>query len=208
MTRATGACVRRALLVEEARCKSGDFIVHLRVEESMRKKVIETPEMYKNQIYPNIVNQDLSWISNILDTNGGPLNIIYSDERFVLIPDDKWDEKDLGQIYCLAILRDGSIRSIRNLGEEHIPLLEHINRKAIDVICKKYNLNAEYSNKFRSYFHYRPTSWHAHIHFNLIDNKIGGAIVDVAHTVHNVVQNLKLSSDYYKTACIEVIEKN
>lgn len=53
---------------------------------------------------------------------------------FVLVPDLKWDGKDLKSLYLLALVRQSGIKSLRDLTAEHIPLLQNILTKC--TVCK------------------------------------------------------------------------
>ena len=56
--------------------------------------------------------------------------MVYKDEDplmgFVLLPDLKWDTKDLSNLYLVAIVQRRDLLSLRDLTAEHIPLLKHI----------------------------------------------------------------------------------
>lgn len=59
--------------------------------------------------------------------------MIYQDNDpetgFVLLPDFKWDQKELQNLYLLAICRKKGILSLRELGRGHLPLLKNILEK-------------------------------------------------------------------------------
>ena len=67
---------------------------------------------------------------NILEGRSEADRVVYEDEDpltgFVLIPDLKWDVKDLSNLYLVAIARRRDILSLRDLTADHIPLLQHI----------------------------------------------------------------------------------
>lgn len=164
-------------------------------------KVLESYETYRDEVYPQIKDQDLSWMYSILDGNKEQDDILYQDEYFVLMPDLKWDRK-VENLYCLAIVRDRSLRSIRDLTRFDIPLLEHIYKKGIETISKLYGYK---KRDLRIYFHYHPSFWHLHIHFNLVKNSYPGSSIDYAIPLVNVITNLKLVSDYYQKVSFEVM---
>ena len=70
------------------------------------------------------------WVYNILEGRSEAERVVYRDEDpltgFVLIPDLKWDTKDLNNLYLVAVVRRRDILSLRDLTAEHIPLLRHI----------------------------------------------------------------------------------
>jgi m7GpppX diphosphatase len=199
---------------------------------SKKRIVLETPQMYREQMYPNIIKQDLSWIHNIFDGTAERDRVLYEDDDFILLPDMKWtkrsaknrDNDSLKQnevrrqsaqtqsakncdnydnMYCLAIVKDGSLKSIRDLRKKDIPMLNNIYENSIKTIENIYGTRKD---QIRSYFHYRPSFWHLHIHFNLITDLPEGANIDISHRLQTVITNLELRSTYYEEATLEVIE--
>ena len=67
---------------------------------------------------------------NILDGKSEVDRVIYSDSDsdigFVMVPDMKWDQKELENLYVLAIARKRGILSLRELRAEHLPMLRNI----------------------------------------------------------------------------------
>ena len=45
---------------------------------------------------------------------------------FVLLPDLKWDQKQLENLYLVAICHVHGIKSLRDLNKSHLPLLKNI----------------------------------------------------------------------------------
>ena len=181
-----------------------------------RKIVFETPEIYMDQIYPKAISQDLSWIHNIFEGKAEREDVLYEDDDFVLMPDMKWlkrsernDSEVLGSdtnynnMYCLAIVKDGNLKSIRDLRKKDILLLKSMYENGTRTIKELYGIDKD---QIRIYFHYRPTFWHLHVHFNLISNAEEGATLDYSHRLQTVITNLELKSNYYEEATLEVIE--
>lgn len=56
--------------------------------------------------------------------------MIYKDEDpdsgFVLVPDIKWDQKELEDLYVLAIANKRGVLSLRELRQEHLPMLRNM----------------------------------------------------------------------------------
>ena len=167
--------------------------------------VNESYEEYLKDVEPGIHSQDLTWIKNIMNGQCEVQDILYEDEHFVILPDLKWDGKDMSKLYCLAIVKDDTLKSIRDFNGEkgHIDLLEHIENKSRETIESVYGVKGD---QIRSYFHYHPSFWHVHIHYNLITHKLPGAIIDYSHTVGSVIENMKILPDYYQKASIPVIK--
>lgn len=170
----------------------------------------ETPLDYKTEIEPNIRTDDLQWIRDIFSgkTTGSEQTqeeIIYQDEVFAILPDLKWDKKDTTAVYCLAIVRDSSLRSIRDLRRKHVKVLMHTHDRGKEAMVAKYGVTPD---QIRVYFHYHPTYWWLHIHFNLVSNKTSGSSIDCAVPLVTVVNNLELMDDYYEKATLPVVRPN
>ena len=67
---------------------------------------------------------------NILDGKAEQDRVIYEDPDpdtgFVLLPDIKWDQNQVDNLYVLAIARKRGIVSMRALTQEHLPMLRKI----------------------------------------------------------------------------------
>lgn len=61
-------------------------------------------------------------------------------------------------------------------------------------------------NSYRLYFHYPPTFYRLHIHIMALSLGSMAALVDRAHSVENVINNLKVDSEYYgKVSLLKLI---
>ncbi|XP_054568684.1 m7GpppX diphosphatase isoform X2 [Eptesicus fuscus] len=97
--------------------------------------VRETGRDYKNVTLPHLESQSLSiqWVYNILDKKAEADRIVFENpdpsDGFVLIPDLKWNQQQLDDLYLIAICHRRGIRSLRDLTAEHLPLLRNILRE-------------------------------------------------------------------------------
>lgn len=167
-------------------------------------KIIESYTDYLSKIQPKIDETDMTWITNIFEGKSERNRVLYNDEKFMLLIDMKWDGRDRNELYCVAFFKDTKLRSIRDLTSEHIPLINHIYSTSVNVIYNKYKINEEH---LRCYFHYHPSFWQLHLHFNLTKNKVNGTSVDVAHHISSVIENLKCLDNYYQTVDIPIVVK-
>ena len=72
-----------------------------------------------------------------------------------------------------------------------------------EIIESKYKVPR---TQIRAYFHYYPTYYHLHVHFNHIENDVGGISVGKAHLVSDVIENIEnVDSDYYKKKTLSVL---
>lgn len=163
-------------------------------------------ETYKDYLLrlSNIPSKNYQWIYNIIDGKDEQESILYTDEFFTLIPTYTWDKVDMSKIHILAIVKDKNLRTIRSLTSKHIPLLEHILEKSLENITLKYKIAQK---KFRIYIHHHPSTWHLHVHFNLVENSEHDCIVNGAHDFRQVIFNLKMCGKYYQMIDMYVLSE-
>lgn len=75
---------------------------------------------------------------NILDKKAEVERVVFEDmdplTGFVLLPDLKWDQKQLENMYLVAICHAYGIKSLRDLNRSHLPLLKNIQLKGQVII--------------------------------------------------------------------------
>ena len=171
-----------------------------KLKRSSRKTKAETYENYLETLQARMPEKD-QWIYNIIDGTAEQDKILYRDDLCIVIPTYVWDETDIEKMHVLCLPTDITIRTIRSLEAQHIPLLNHMKQMAINAIKVKYNLN---ENELKMFFHYEPSTYHLHIHFvNLIHRDCGSSI-EYSHDLNSVLFNLSLDSDYYKKITLNV----
>jgi m7GpppX diphosphatase len=172
----------------------------------------ETPELYHLVTEPYIQelkqSGSLSWIDNILSGEKEKERCLLDTEHFLLNVDTKWrshpDPKTTSRevwyqhdsvedLYCLTILKDKNISSLRDVRGSHLAMLKGLLQECPKVIEKTYGIS---SDMIRCFFHYQPQFYQAHIHFTRVHNEIG-AQVERGHLVQDVIQNLEMDPDYY-----------
>ena len=168
-----------------------------------KKIVLETYEDYINNYDKYSKTSDKEWVFNILTKKQDKESIIYEDEYFLMLPDMKWTDNNLKNLYYLVIVKRNDLCSLRNLTGKDVILLEHIQNKAFETIEQKLGIKKD---KIRSYIHYRPSVWHLHIHFNHIDCTNATYTIDCSHQLTDIIQNLKLDENYYKKISLKVLE--
>ena len=174
--------------------------------------VEETPALYESIVQPYIEklveSGSLSWIKNVVDGTKEAERLLLNEETFILNVDTKWrshpdaltvpreqwfEHKSVEDLYCLAIVKDGSLRSLRDLRGTHAPMLRDILNHGREAIATVYGVPA---SQLRVFFHYHPQFYHLHIHFTRLENEIGCQI-ERGHLLSDVIQNLELDSNYY-----------
>ncbi|XP_059150688.1 m7GpppX diphosphatase-like [Physella acuta] len=162
--------------------------------------VNETPLLYSKLTLPYIQQSTFSiqWVYNILEKKSESERIIVEDADpevgFVMVPDMKWDRQNANTLYMVAIVHKHGIKSIRDLRQEHLPLLENILHKGKTAIKDQYGLS---SDKLRVYFHYQPSYYHLHVHFTHVQFEAPGTDVLRAHLLEDVIDNLHMDSEFY-----------
>ncbi|XP_068834795.1 m7GpppX diphosphatase isoform X1 [Capricornis sumatraensis] len=163
--------------------------------------VRETGSDYRNVTLPHLESQSLSiqWVYNILDKKAEADRIVFENpdpsDGFVLIPDLKWNQQQLDDLYLIAICHRRGIKSLRDLTPEHLPLLRNILREGQEAILRRYQVAAD---QLRVYLHYLPSYYHLHVHFTALGFEAPGAGVERAHLLAEVIDNLEQDPEYYQ----------
>ncbi|XP_075221692.1 decapping enzyme, scavenger isoform X2 [Lycorma delicatula] len=178
---------------------------HIKKYESQPMHIIdETSNLYINVTLPYITSEsfNLKWVYNIFEHKAEEESIVYEDTNtetgFILLPDLKWNQKQIENLYLLAIVKPRNIKSLRDLTDKHIPLL--LNK----VIKSKYGLD---ESQLRIYIHYQPSYYHLHIHFTYLQYQAPGIFIGRAHLLSSVIKNLELIPDYYQKKTLQFIIK-
>ncbi|XP_043936747.1 m7GpppX diphosphatase [Protopterus annectens] len=170
----------------------------------------ESGDDYRNITLPYIESQSFSiqWVYNILEKKAEADRIIHEnpdpENGFVLIPDFKWDQKQMDDLYLIAICHRRDLKSLRDLTSDHIPLLKNILQEGREAIQRKYNMR---ENQLRIYFHYQPSYYHLHVHFTALSYDAPGCSVERAHLLCDVIQNLELDPNYFKNRTLTFVVK-
>uniref|UniRef100_A0A8C0SSL7 m7GpppX diphosphatase n=1 Tax=Canis lupus familiaris TaxID=9615 RepID=A0A8C0SSL7_CANLF len=163
--------------------------------------VQETGSDYKNITLPYLESQSLSiqWVYNILDKKAETDRIVFENpdpsDGFVLIPDLKWNQQQLDDLYLIAICHRRGIRSLRDLTPEHLPLLRNILREGQEAILQRYQVRGD---RLRVYLHYLPSYYHLHVHFTALGFDAPGSGVERAHLLADVIENLECDPEHYQ----------
>ena len=163
-----------------------------------KKLIRETYEEYLKYIKYRDPRKD-QWIYNIIDGISEQNLILYRDELCIVIPTYVWDGINTDKMHLLCLPTDITLRSIRSLTSEHIPLLEHMKAVTLYIIKQRYNIDENYVKMF---FHYEPSTYHLHIHFVNVANYEARSSVEYSHELNNVIFNISICPDYYQRAIL------
>jgi m7GpppX diphosphatase len=181
-----------------------------------QKKIKQLRQETYNEYLEFLSNRPIEkdqWIYNILDGLKEQDKIIYNSKSgletelestlhdFLIIPTYVWYGEIMDKLHLLAVPFDKSIRSLRDLTAEHIPLLNFMKEKTFEVIKERYNIPL---TQIKTFVHYCPSTYHFHIHFVNILNPYNLSSVEYSHDLNSIIFNLKLCSDYYKLINLNV----
>jgi m7GpppX diphosphatase len=170
------------------------------MKQRVRKLVREDFEMYMQTLENRDPKKD-QWIYNILDGISEQESVLYRDDKCVVFINYFWDGKDIDKLQLLCMPTDKTLRTIRSLDISHLPILEHMKTVTLNVIREKYGLE---QGDIKMYFHYEPSTYHLHIHFvNTVSSHLHSS-VEYSHELNCVMFNLKMMSDYYKIALLNI----
>ena len=193
------------------------------VETTIIESLVDKPklnnlkmESYTDYLKLNVQNEDKKWIYNIIDHLSESENILFENNNIIIIPDYKWagskdtlltnlnttKKNNLDSLHILCIFKDKSLFSIRELTQNHIPLLEEAIEFGCKTITEKYGIKNE---NLIIYFHYHPSVWQLHLHYMILNNdNTSSYSLPRAHSVKSIIQNIRLDSDYYKKVELEI----
>uniref|UniRef100_A0A2K5ERU6 m7GpppX diphosphatase n=1 Tax=Aotus nancymaae TaxID=37293 RepID=A0A2K5ERU6_AOTNA len=131
------------------------------------QKYLQTGDDYRNITLPHLESQSLMY--NTLDKKAEVDRIVFENpdpsDRFVLIPDLKWNQQQLNNLYWIAICHRRGIRSLRDLTLEHLLLLRNILHQGQEAIMQHYQMTGDH---LRVYLHYLPSYYRLHVHFTAL----------------------------------------
>ena len=178
----------------------------LKVIDKYRRKgsilYCETSEIYKSKTLKYIENIDpknTEWIDNILYK--GTEKILFSLENNFVIAQDYNTKDNENLLNCLGIPYNKNIKSLRDLNESHIELLENFYYTGRRNLSKLYNIE---ENKIRCFIHYPPSFYYFHVHYLNIEYESSSISINRAIDLYTIIQNIKLKSKYYEDIDIEI----
>ncbi|OAG31481.1 m7GpppX diphosphatase [Nematocida sp. ERTm5] len=193
-------------------------IIHPATETQIKKytasehiMVKETPSMYADKVLPLALRSspNCKWVDTIFSQSighsvpcitEGKEEVLFLDSEFLICPDLKWDRKTAESLYLLVLLKDPEIYTIRELRQEHIPLLERI-QASIQKVLSTYEYRMD---QVMVYFHYYPTFYRAHIHVSSVSSNWAGRSIGSSILLHDVIEGLKISSTFFKDKTMEI----
>lgn len=177
-------------------------------ERAMFYMIKETAEAYEQVVKPYIETMKgdrLQWVKNILFHGAEADRVLFKNDDYIILPDMKWDGRDVNTLYCCCIVYDDTLSSIRDLNEGHIPFLKRIQDSILIELPRIFAKSGLRKDNLRLFFHYQPSYYHLHIHvvnsnfFGLANSMLVGKAV----LLDDVIDNLKfLGARGYKQKVI------
>jgi len=166
----------------------------------------ETYDLYLKKTLPyinSIQQNDVKWIFNIFEKKTEePIGEAPS-KKFIILK-DYTTSNDSKTLICLGIpIPEYSyIKSIRDLTEKELPLLEELYTEGKKIISKKYNCKIE---EIKAFLHYPPSFYYLHVHYLSVNdpNLTISSSVNRAIDLNEIIENIKLKSDYYQRVAID-----
>ncbi|XP_033121717.1 m7GpppX diphosphatase-like [Anneissia japonica] len=172
--------------------------------------ISETYDDYVNITLPYLKSRQFSvqWVYNILDKSAEAERIVFEDEDkekgFVLLPDMKWDQKQVENLYLIAICHRRDLMSLRDLNDDHLPLLKNIQQKCIKAVEEKFSVPPR---QLRLYVHYQPSYYHFHVHITHLKFDAPGTQVAKAYLLSDVIENIEMVGNYYQKKTITFTQR-
>ena len=166
----------------------------------------ETYDIYLKKTLPfinSIQQKDVTWIFNIFEKKTEvPIGEAPS-KNFLILKDYTVANNDKALI-CLGlpIPKYSYIKSVRDLTEKELPLLEEFYTEGKKIIAEKYGCK---ENEIKAYLHYPPSFYYLHVHYTSVNdpNNTSSSAINRAIDLNEIIQNIKLIKDYYQKVPID-----
>ena len=188
-------------------CPANDVDV-AKYSEQRRSLIRETPSVYASVTLPFVQalpEAQTAWVRAILSKEQEADKILYEDDFCMLLPDAKWtDVHDLRSMHTLALLKDTSVRSVRDLTGAHLQPLKQLRAGVYAELLRRYNLCPD---QVRAYVHYLPSFWMAHIHFAALTcPRLGmSTCTGKAILLDDIIDALERDADHFQTSSITYV---
>ena len=182
-----------------------DFIEWLKVDI---KVFTESQHDYNTITLPyinSIIVKNTKWINNLLFNQSEETIVLFRNSNFVICKDIIWKDSNPNNFYIL-IIPIKHIKTIRDLTQKDIPLLNDIQNKAIEIALS-FGINKEQLSMF---FHYHPSYYQLHLHV-CINNNLDFNNINNINSRHyflsKVIKKLNKNSNYWnkKTLKFELL---
>ena len=167
------------------------------------KMIVETPDVYRKEIVPILEKEStrLKWLYAILDGTAEQDDVLLSRRNpaggFVLVTNPSWNGRDPESLLCLAIVRDRTLRTLRDLRGRHLSLLREMRDACVVALTERCEGVA--ADDLLFYFHYLPSFYHLHVHVCHAQRPHSRG-VERARLLDDVIYHLTTDGEYYAKA--------
>lgn len=130
----------------------------------------ESAEQYDSIVLPwirSLPDSHFRWIYNILDGLAEVDRVLMKDPDFVLVKNFSWTSDEPSGMHALAIVTDRSLFCLRELRSHHVTMLKRMHDLCVEKLQQLYGFTQE---QICARFHYLPTFYHLHLHFEVRSN--------------------------------------
>jgi hypothetical protein len=179
-----------------------DFIEWLKVDVEL---FTESEHIYNTITLPyinSIIIKNTKWINNLLFNKSEESIVLFRNSSFVICKDIIWKDSNPNNFYVL-IIPTKHIKTIRDLTQQDIPLLNSIQNKAIEIAAI-FNISLD---KLAMFFHYHPSYYQLHLHVCINDNPDLIVLSNRHYFLSKIIKKLNKQSDYWhkKTLKFELL---
>ncbi|CAE7232389.1 DCPS [Symbiodinium natans] len=186
--------------------------------KAVLQRVGETPALYTTVTIPTLVSgaeKRDTWVANIINGQSEQENVVteLSGDGLMVVKDYKWQKMDVvDDLYYLALFSDFSVRSLRDLRGEHLPLLKRIQQTVLSGLAVKHGVAP---SALLAYVHYHPTFWYFHVHIvnckhamfqsDKTSENLLLTAMDRYHKLDTIIALLEAKPNYFETAALTIL---
>ena len=163
--------------------------------------ITETKEIYKKISLPyinSIYDKNTKWMHDLVYNYAEESSVLLRTNDMVICKDIVWKTNDISYFYILCIPTK-KIKSIRNLTQLDIPLLQSMKENAIDIAIK-YGVS---KNRLYMFFHYHPSYYHLHLHVCITEHESLETRYHRHYYLDDIINKLENESDYWRKATLK-----
>lgn len=172
----------------------------------------ETGEMHLSPETRAFIEQEVArpskqWVEEVVHSSRESEFVKLRTEEFVLLPDINCNRRVCKQppqqrrFNWLAIVTDRSIRSIRDLRGEHVPMLERLQELCVAAIQREYRVD---TGDVMVFANYPPSVYRLHFHLCAPFFKPSAYDAFRIHPLSAIINNLKIHPDYYRLSSFQI----
>jgi hypothetical protein len=140
------------------------------------------------------------WIYEIIEGTRETEDKVWENSDFILTPDI--EQNTASTANWLAIFKDRSLHSIRDLRGTHVPMLERARDECVAAMASRTGFRR---HEIMCYFHYLPSVFQLHLHVCAPYGLYTTQDAYKVHPIDNVISNLRIDPDFYARATITTV---